>query len=59
MISKEYRINYFLYTVIIGSQKLSAEMSLQTDLAIGEKCNVRYILGKDFLILPEKIKSNF
>jgi iron(III) transport system ATP-binding protein len=59
VISKEYRINCFLYTVVINSQKLSVEMNLDTDLSIGDKCNVRPILGKEFLVLPEKIKSIF
>ncbi len=57
--SKEYRINCFLYTVVINSQKLSIEMALDTDLSIGDKCNVRPIHGKEFLVLPEKIKSIF
>ena len=59
VISKEYRINCYLYTVNIGSQKLSVEMGLETILSIGDKCNVRYVSGKEFLILPEKIKSFF
>ena len=59
IISKEYRINNYLYTVIKDSHKLMVEMSLETALAIGDKCNVRSILGKEFLILPENIKSNF
>ncbi len=59
VISKEYRINHYLYTVIIDSQKLSIEMDLETTIGVGDKCNVRSIIGKEFLILPEKIKSNF
>tara|TARA_Y100001968_G_scaffold16275_1_gene12969 strand:+ start:365 stop:1426 length:1062 start_codon:yes stop_codon:yes gene_type:complete len=59
VIAKEYRINNYVYTVIIDCLKLSVEMSLETTLCIGDKCNARPILGKDFLILPEKIKSIF
>ncbi len=59
VMSKEYRINFYLYTVIFDSQKLSVEMDLDTTLGIGEKCNVRSILGKEFIILPENIKANF
>ena len=59
IISKEYRINFYLYTVIIDNQKLFIEMCLDSILDIGDKCNVRYILGEEFLILPEKIKSIF
>ncbi len=59
VISKEYRINNYLYTVIVDGQRLSVEMGLETILDIGDKCNVRSISGKEFLILPEKIKCNF
>ena len=59
VISREYRINSYVYTVTIEDQKFCIEMGLETDLCIGDKCNVRYVLGKEFLILPEKIKSNF
>ena len=59
VISKEYRINCFLYTVISDGLRLRAEMSLDTDLSIGDKCKVETIDEKNFLILPEKIKSNF
>ena len=59
VIAKEYRINTYVYTVIIGDQKISVETSLEMNLAIGDKCNVNYRLGNEFLILPEKIKSNF
>tara|TARA_B100000965_G_scaffold325356_1_gene287598 strand:- start:1997 stop:3058 length:1062 start_codon:yes stop_codon:yes gene_type:complete len=59
VMSKEYRINFYLYTVIFDSQKLSVEMDLDTTLGIGDKCNVRSILGKEFIILPENIKANF
>ena len=59
VISKEYRINSYIYTVIIDSQKLILEMGLETTLDIGDKCNVKTISGKEFLILPEKIRANF
>ena len=59
VIAKEYRITSYVYTVIIDGLKISVDMGLETNLVIGDKCNVEYILGKEFLILPEKIKSNF
>ena len=59
VISREYRINHYIYTVINDGIKLRASMGLDTSLCIGDKCNVRYILGKDFLVLPEKIRCNF
>ncbi len=59
IIAKEYRINHYVYTLIIEGQKFRSEMGLDTNLPIGEKCNVRYVVGKNYLILPEKIKSNF
>ncbi len=59
VISKEYRINHYVYTVISEGIKLRSEMSLETSLSIGEKCKVHTIPGKNFLVLPEKIKSQF
>jgi len=59
VIAKEYRINHFVYTVKKEGLKLCSEMNLDTTLNIGDKCNVLSILGKEFLVLPEKIKSNF
>ena len=59
VISRHYRINCYLYTVVNHSQKLSVEMSIDTILVVGDRCTVRYISGKEYLILPEKIKSNF
>ena len=59
VISKEYRINFYVYTVINEKQKIVIETGLETVLSIGDKCKVRYILGEDYLILPEKIKSKF
>ncbi len=59
VISREYRINCFVYTVISNGLKLRSEMSLDVFLSIGDKCKVETIPEKNFLILPEKIKSNF
>ena len=59
VIAKEYRINHYVYTVIKDGLKLRSEMSLDTKLSIGDKCKVETIPEKNFLILPEKIKSNF
>ncbi len=59
VISKEYRINYFVYTVISDGLKLRSEMSLDTDLSIGDKCKVETIHEKSFLVLPDNIKSSF
>ena len=52
-------ITYYLYTVVIDDHKIIVQMSLETNISIGEKCTVKAIKGKEFLILPEKIKSNF
>ena len=57
--AKEYRINHYVYTVIKDGLKLSSEMDLGTTLSIGDRCNIRPVLGKEFLVLPEKFKSNF
>ena len=59
IIAKEYRIKHYIYTVICDGLILSSEMCLETTLSIGDKCKVRYISGKEFLVLPEKIKSRF
>ena len=59
VISKEYRINHYLVTVINDGMKLNVKSGLDTTLCIGDKCQVRYVLGKEFIVLPEKIKSNF
>ena len=59
VISREYRINYYLYTIISGGLKLRSEMNLDSPLSIGDKCVVETIKGKNFLILPEMITSNF
>ncbi|WP_269624686.1 ABC transporter ATP-binding protein [Prochlorococcus marinus] len=59
VISKEYRINHYVYTVISDRLKLRSEMSLDTNLSIGDKCKVETIKEKKFLILPENIKSKF
>ncbi len=57
--SKEYRINFYLYTVVFDNTKIFIEMGLEANFNIGDKCNVRTIFNKEFLILPEKIKSKF
>ncbi len=59
VISREYRVNHFIYTVIMNDQKIIVEMNLDTVLNIADKCNVRFISGKEFMILPEKIKAYF
>ena len=59
VISKEYRINHYVYTVTSDSLKLRSEMSLDTNLSIGDKCKVETIHAKDFLVLPENIRSKF
>jgi len=59
VISKEYRINHYVYTVISDGIKLRSEMSLDTRLSIGDKCKVETIDEKSFVVLPENIKSKF
>ncbi len=59
VISKEYRINHYVYTVMSDGLKLRSEMSLDTHLSIGDKCKVEAIHEKSFLVLPENIKYNF
>ena len=59
IVSKEYRINNYIYTVIFDALKLNVEIDLKTKLSIGEKCKVKFISGKEFLVLPEKINSKF
>ena len=59
VVSKEYRINHYLYTIISGGFKLRSEMNLESPLSIGDKCAVETVKGKNFLILPEMITSNF
>ena len=59
VISKEYRINYYVYTVISDNLKLKSEMSLDASFSIGDKCKVEAIHEKNFLDLPENIKSKF
>ena len=59
IISKEYRVSHYLFTVISEGLKLKIEMSLDSDLSIGDKCKVETIKEKSFLVLPENIKSNF
>jgi len=59
VISKEYCINHYIYTIISDGLKLRSEMSLDTRLSIGDKCKVETIHEKNFMVLPENIKSNF
>ena len=59
IIAREYRIDSYVYTVKINVLKLTVEMALDRTLRIGDKCNVRSIPGKQYLVLPENIKSNF
>ena len=59
VISKEYRINHYIYTVVSNDLKLKSEMSLDTSLSIGDKCKVEAIHEENFLVLPENIKSKF
>ena len=59
VISKEYRINHYVYTVVSDNLKLKSEMSLDTSLSIGDKCKVDVIHEKNFLVLPENINSKF
>tara|TARA_B100000579_G_scaffold40247_1_gene28098 strand:- start:1120 stop:2181 length:1062 start_codon:yes stop_codon:yes gene_type:complete len=59
VLSKEYRINHYVYTVISDNLKLKSEMSLDTNLSIGDKCKVEPIHEKNFLVLPENIKCKF
>ena len=56
-----YLINLWriFYTVIIDDVKIFIEKGLETVLSIGDKCNVEYILGKEYWILPERIKLSF
>ena len=59
VISREYRINHYVYTINKGGVKLRSEMSLGSSLSIGDKCDVETIKGKKFLILPDMINSYF
>ena len=57
--AKEYHVNHYVYTLKNDCLKLQAEIGLESMLCIGDKCKVRSIVGKEFIVLPEKIKSNF
>ncbi len=59
VISKEFCIDHYVYTVISDNLKLRSEMSLDTHLSIGDKCTVEIIHNNNFLVLPENIKSKF
>ena len=57
--AKEYRIDRFILTVTLEDLKIHVEADLNTVLNIGDMCNLKYLSGKEFLVLPEKIKSVF
>ncbi len=59
IIAKEYYMSHYVYTLKRNCLKLRAEMALEPSLSIGDKCKVSYILGREFIVLPEKYKSNF
>ena len=59
VIAKEYRINNYVYTVVSNGLKLRSEMSLDTQLSIGDKCKVETISEKRFLVQPENIEFKF
>ena len=59
VISREYRINHYIYTVIKGNLKLKSEMSLGISLSIGERCEVETVKGGNFLVLPEMINFTY
>ena len=59
VISKEYCIDHYVYTVKKDTLKLRSEMSLDTHFSIGDKCKVETINEKNFLVFPENIKSKF
>jgi hypothetical protein len=44
---------------LIDGLKITVKMGLDATLCIGDKCNARSVVGKNVLILPEKIKTNF
>ncbi len=59
VVSREYRINHYVYTITCGDFKLRSEMSLESPLSIGDQCEVEIVKGNNFLILPEMIRSTF
>ena len=59
VIAKEYRIKNYIYTINCGDLKLRSEMSLDSPLLIGDKCDVETLKGGNFQILPEMINSKF
>ncbi len=59
IIAKEYRINCYVFIVILDDLKVIVESTLETTLGIGDKCTIKFIIGEEYLILPEKIRSKF
>tara|TARA_Y100001968_G_scaffold225212_1_gene208055 strand:- start:1207 stop:2268 length:1062 start_codon:yes stop_codon:yes gene_type:complete len=57
--AKEYRIDHFILTVTLEGFKIQVETDLNSVLNIGDMCNIKYLSGQEFLVLPEKIKSFF
>ena len=44
---------------ILDDLKVIVESTLETTLGIGDKCTIKFIIGEEYLILPEKIRSKF
>ena len=59
VISKEYRIDHYIYTIKSGGINIRSQMSLDSTLSIDDKCDVETVKGGNFLILPEMINSKF
>ncbi len=59
VIAREYRINYYTYTVSFRGLKVRVDSNFHPTLDIGDKCLIKPIPGREFLVLPEKIKSFF
>ena len=59
ILAKEYRIDHYLVLVNINGFKIRVICRLDLEISIGDKCKVSYLLGKEFLVFPEKIKSRF
>ena len=57
--AKEYRINYYIYTILINDLRFIVQTDLNISLNIGDKCMIKYLSGSDFIVLPENIKSSF
>ena len=59
VIAREYRIDNYIFIININGYKINVMSDLNTDLCIGDKCNVKYLPGKEFTIYPDKIKCEF